>query len=75
MKYKVLKGFYDGQDNKEHYRIFTEYPREGLKPTKVRLKELAKGGFIELPKEEKPKAEPKKYEPKEAKPETKKDSE
>lgn len=62
MKYKVLKGFYDGQDGRTHYRVGETYPREGLKPTKARVNELGKGGYIEVPK---PKAKPK----------TKKDSE
>lgn len=66
MAYKVLIGFYDIQDVRKHYRPNDIYPRKGLKPTKARVEQLAKAGYIEMPK---PKAKP------QAKPKDKKDSE
>lgn len=54
MKYKLLHGFYDIKDNKYHYVLNGEtvYPRDGLKPTKKRITELQKKGWIGDPIEE-----------------------
>lgn len=43
---KVVKAFFDAQNNKYLYRIGDEYPRKG-KPKKARLDYLIKGGFVE----------------------------
>lgn len=54
MKYKLLHGFYDITDKKYHYVLNGEtvYPRDGLKPTKKRIAELQKKGWIGEPIEE-----------------------
>lgn len=47
-KYKVIKNFLDGEDNKQAYGANGGlYPREGLKPTDKRIKHLIDGGYIE----------------------------
>ena len=64
MKYKVLIDFTDLKDDGFVYRAGDEYPREGKRPTKTRIKELAsplnKRGepLIEAIEEEIVKAEP-----------------
>ena len=40
MAYKVIKAFTDGQDNRYVYKEGDEYPREGYKPSKDRIKGL-----------------------------------
>ena len=66
---KVLKSFYDLQDNCYKYKKGDAYPRKGYKPTDARIEELAsdknKIGVVliefEQPKEEiKPKKQTKK---------------
>lgn len=39
--FKVIKRFADLQDNRYVYDVGDIYPREGLKPTKKRISELA----------------------------------
>lgn len=39
--YRVIKRFADLQDNRYVYSVDDIYPREGLKPTKKRISELA----------------------------------
>ena len=59
---KVIKSFYDLQDNDHYYKVGSEYPRKGYKPTDARMEELAgnknKMGValikVEEPKEETP---------------------
>ena len=66
---KVIKPFFDLQDNNYEYKFGDVYPRNGYKPTKARIEELAgnknKQGEalieVEIPKEEaKPKKQVKK---------------
>lgn len=40
-KYEVIYTFKDLEDNNYLYRIGDIYPREGLTPTKIRIKELS----------------------------------
>lgn len=65
---KVIKSFFDLQDNNYEYKVGDTYPRKDYKPTKARIGELAghknKLGFAvieaEKTKEEaKPKKKPK----------------
>ena len=57
---KVIKMFFDLQDNNYSYKVGDTYPRKDYKPTKARIYELAghknKLGFavieVEKPKEE-----------------------
>lgn len=53
MSFKVIKGFYDLKDDRRHYRKGVLYPRQGLKPTKARIEQLAKAGHIDAPVEKK----------------------
>lgn len=47
-KYKVIKNFLDGEDNKQAYGSNGGlYPREGLNPSSERVQKLVDGGFIE----------------------------
>lgn len=39
--YRVIKRFADLQDNRYVYSVDDIYPREGVKPTKKRISELA----------------------------------
>lgn len=39
--YKVIKLFTDLTDNSYEYKVGDTYPREGVTPTKSRIKELA----------------------------------
>lgn len=41
--YKVVSDFRDAKNNDHLYRVGDEYPVAGDKPTKARIKELAKG--------------------------------
>lgn len=41
MKYVVVVPFNDLQDGEKRYEVGDEYPRNGLKPTQKRIKELA----------------------------------
>lgn len=56
MKYPIFKTFQDLQDKKKVNEKDKFYPREGLKPSPERVKELQVRGFIgdEVP-EDKPK--------------------
>jgi hypothetical protein len=57
---KVIKSFFDLQDNNYEYKVGDTYPRKDYKPTKARIDELAgnknKLGFavieVDKPKEE-----------------------
>lgn len=40
MKYQVVRNFLDKTDNNYFYRVGDVYPREGVKVTKTRTKEL-----------------------------------
>ena len=40
MKYQVVRDFLDKTDNNYFYRVGDVYPREGVKVTKTRTKEL-----------------------------------
>ena len=47
-KYKVIKNFLDGEDNKQAYGANGGlYPREGLSPSSERVQVLVDKGFIE----------------------------
>lgn len=47
-KYKVIKNFLDGEDNKQAYGANGGlYPREGLSPSSKRVQFLVDKGFIE----------------------------
>lgn len=39
--YKVIKAFYDLQDNEFEYNVGDKYPRGGYEPTKARIVELS----------------------------------
>lgn len=39
--YRVIKTFDDLQDGAFHYEVGDVYPRDGLTPTEVRIRELA----------------------------------
>ena len=41
MKYRVIKFFTDLQDNNYAYNVGDEYPRQGLKVSDARIKELS----------------------------------
>ena len=41
--YKVIRAFRDLSDDKRLYKIGDEYPANGKKPTKARIKELLNG--------------------------------
>lgn len=41
MAYKVIKNFFDLQDNNQEYRAGDVFPRSGLKVSAERLKELS----------------------------------
>lgn len=53
---KVIKSFFDLQDNNYSYKVGDTYPRKDYKPTKARIDELAgnknKLGFVVIEKEE-----------------------
>ena len=53
---KVIKSFFDLQDNNYSYKVGDTYPRKDYKPTKARIDELAgnknKLGFAVIEKEE-----------------------
>ena len=40
-KYEVIHRFKDSEDNNHIYKVGDIYPREGLEPTKKRIKELS----------------------------------
>lgn len=42
MGYKVINTFKDKEDKGTLYKIGSEYPRDGYKPTKKRINELLK---------------------------------
>lgn len=46
MAYKVIQTFRDKEDNNSLCRSGEIYPREGLSPTKERLKTLIDAGYI-----------------------------
>lgn len=47
-KYKVIKNFLDGEDNKQAYGANGGlYPREGLNPSSERVQSLIDKGYIE----------------------------
>ena len=48
MRYKVLKPFYDKEDNLQAYGIGGLYPRESVEVDEDRLDHLAGLGFIEV---------------------------
>ena len=59
--YRVIKGFFDLQDNGHWYEAGDLYPREGRKPTEKRIAELAGAKnrqrtalIVEEPEEKKP---------------------
>lgn len=71
MKYKVLEAFADIQDSGHKYEIGDIYPRDGYRPTKARIQELATGAnkrgravLEEIPEEVKAEPETKEVEKK-----------
>ncbi len=40
MNYRVIRGFYDSQDDNYEYNVGDEYPRKLKKVTKKRIEEL-----------------------------------
>lgn len=41
MRYRVITGFEDLQDGLHHYDAGDEYPRDGVKPSEARIRELS----------------------------------
>ncbi|MGT2958883.1 hypothetical protein [Streptococcus bovimastitidis] len=46
MAYKTTQAIYDGQDEKHYYESGAPFPREGYKPTKKRINDLVKAGYL-----------------------------
>lgn len=54
MPYEVIANFHDLEDGKRLYEKGNSYPREGLKPTKDRVKYIESRGFIKYVEEKEP---------------------
>lgn len=46
MAYKTTQAIKDGQDNGHYYESGALFPRDGYKPTKKRINELVKAGYL-----------------------------